>query len=218
MEVTVPGPRDVRATLDRPATTETDAGPGAETVAAVVACPPHPRMGGNRADGRLRAVASALAECGVACLRFDYGRWDEGRGERADAERAVVWARERYERVGLFGYSFGGGVAVLAAAALADDGAPVAALSTLAAAARLGESGTVDVAAAIDDVDCPAQVVYGERDDTADWAPLVERARTLGSRYGVVAVGADHHFIGQRERVGETVAGFLRNQLGAPPC
>ncbi|PSQ38374.1 alpha/beta hydrolase [Halobacteriales archaeon SW_5_70_135] len=216
MEVVVPGPRDVRATLDRPtAAGEAGAEPGTEATTAVVACPPHPRMGGTRSDGRLRAVGDALTDRGVACLRFDYGPWDERRGERADARRAVAWTRERYDRVGLFGYSFGGCVAVLAAAAVADDGGPVAALSTLAAASRVGDGRDRDAAAALGRVDCPVQVVFGERDDTADWAPLVERARTLGCE--TVAVGADHHFVGQRERVADRVGEFLRDRLGVPP-
>jgi alpha/beta superfamily hydrolase len=216
--VLVPGPRDVRATLDRPAAVAPDTAPGAGVDAAVVACPPHPRLGGKRTDGRLRAVSDALTERGVACLRFDYGDWDEGYGERADAEQAVAWARERYDRVGLFGYSFGGGVAALGAASLADDGRPVAALATLAAASRLGEGDDRDAAAAVDRVDCPTQVAYGERDTTADWRPLVERARALaaaGRPVTVVEFAADHHFVGQGQKVGGAVADFLGDPLGA---
>ncbi len=213
MDVVVPGSRDVRATLDR---ADADTDPGGD--ALVVACPPHPQMGGRRTDGRLRAVSDALAERGADCLRFDYGDWDAGRGERVDAERAVAWGRERYERVGLFGYSFGGAVAVLAAASLADADTPVAALSTLAAASRL-DAAAGDAAAALGRVDCPAQVVYGTRDDTADWAPLVERARELAATTPVETVefAADHHFVGQGAKVGRTVAGFFRDELGLPP-
>lgn len=206
MDVTVSGPRDVRATLDSP----DDEAP--ETDAVVVACPPHPQMGGRRTDSRLQAVADALGERGVACLRFDYGRWDEGRGERVDAEHAVAWARDRYDRVGLFGYSFGGAIAVLAAASLADDAA-VDALATLAAASRLGQDEVVDAVAALPRVDAPARLVYGERDDTADWRPLVERARDLGGAVETVGMSADHHFVGQRDAVGETVGSFLARRL-----
>lgn len=218
MDVVVPDPRDVRATLDRPPAGE-DTDPGTETDALVVTCPPHPQMGGNRTDSRLRAVSDALRERVVACLRFDYGDWDDGNGERADAERAVAWGRERYERVALFGYSFGGCVAVLAAAALAEDGEPVTALSTLAAASRLGEDPARDGASALERVDCPTQVLYGERDTTADWAPLVERARELSRTgpYTVVELSADHHFVGQGAKVAERVGGFMRDELGVPP-
>ena len=112
--VRVPGPREVEATLDSPAeeTTTHDA--------CVVACPPHPQMGGKRTDARLTALGEYLAERGVACLRFDYGPWDEGTGERADAGNALDWAAERYGSVGLFGYSFGSAVALLVASERAD--------------------------------------------------------------------------------------------------
>ncbi|WP_254545950.1 dienelactone hydrolase family protein [Halomarina pelagica] len=188
------GARDVRGTLDTP---------DADTDACVVACPPHPQLGGRRGDRRLTAVSDALAP-EIACLRFDYGEWDEGRGERTDAVAAVRWARERYDRVALFGYSFGGAVALLAAAE-----ADVEAASALAPASRLPAG--LDAAAALDAIDCPVQVVYGERDTTAEWEPVVERARELG--YEVEAMSADHHFVGQGGKVADRVEAFLRRAL-----
>ena len=190
--IAIPGARDVRATLDAP-----------DAPACVVACPPHPQMGGRRTDARLTAVGDALAP-DVACLRFDYGSWDEGRGERTDATNALDWASERYDRVGLFGFSFGGGVALLAAARTEPRCA-----SALAPASRLPAG--LDVAAALDDVDCPVQIVYGERDTTADWEPVVERARELGHR--VEGMSADHFFVGQTEKAADRVGGFLRERL-----
>ena len=198
--VLVPGGRDVRATLDAP---------DGEADACVVACPPHPQMGGRRTDRRLRAVSDALAERDVACLRFDYGPWAEGEGERTDARNALGWARERYDAVGLFGYSFGGAVALLAAAAESDEGTPPDAAAVLAPAARL-EAG-LDAAGAVESVACPLQVVCGERDTTVDWEPVAERARGAGAE--VVELSADHHFVGQDARVGEVVAGFLASRL-----
>jgi hypothetical protein len=195
MDVLVPGPRDVRGTLSEP---------DAEVDRAVAACPPHPQFGGNRSDRRLRAVADELLDRGIACLRFDYGDWDGGRGERADAERAVEWLRGRYDRVGLFGYSFGGAVAVLAGAALDP---PPTAVATLAPASRLGDADDLDAAAAVDRLGCPLQVVYGERDATADPVPLADRARDRG--HDVRVVSADHHFVGQTRSVAATAAAFL---------
>lgn len=191
--VVVPGPRDVRASLDAPEET---------TDHAVVACPPHPQMGGSRSDSRLQAVGEALVEQGLACLRFDYGPWDEGAGEVADAGRALDWARERYDRVSLFGYSFGGAVALLAAARA--DPAPER-VAVLSPAADLGEG--PNSAAALDDIDCPVQVVYGERDTTVDWEPVVERAEALG--HHTVGVPADHFYVGQVDRVAGLAASFL---------
>ncbi|MDT3434472.1 alpha/beta hydrolase [Haloarcula sp. 1CSR25-25] len=194
--VGMPGGRRVTASLDRPAS---------DTI--VVACPPHPQYGGTRSDSRLKAVSDALAP-DIGCLRFDYGPWDEGRGERADAENALAWASERADAVGLFGYSFGAAVA-LCAAADRDAVTEPAVLSVLAPPARLTEH--LDAVAALGAVDCPVQVVVGERDDTVDWEPVADRAADLG--HAVERLPADHHFVGQADRVGETVGPFLRDHL-----
>ena len=188
----IPGSRDVRTTLD------------GDSTRLVVACPPHPQFGGDRHDGRLRAVSDALTERDIACLRIDYGAFDNGRGERTDALAAVEWASERADAVGLFGYSFGGAVA-LAAAMDTDD---IAAVSALAPAA-----GSVDGfdPADLDTVSCPAQVVYGERDDTAEWQPVVQQAEQLG--WTVEAMAADHFFVGQQPKVGEAVGAFLAEHV-----
>jgi alpha/beta superfamily hydrolase len=194
--VHVPGGRRVVATLDSP-----------ETDRAVVACPPHPRYGGSRSDQRLRAVSDALGP-DVACLRFDYGPWDGGRGERVDAENALAWASERADSVGLFGYSFGAAVALCAAADL-DAAAEPAVLSVLAPPPALTEH--LDAVTALEAIDFPVPVVVGERDDTVDWEPVADRAAELG--HAVERLPADHHFVGQSERIGETVGPFLRSHL-----
>jgi alpha/beta superfamily hydrolase len=190
--VVVPGDRDVRASLDAP-----------DADACVVACPPHPQMGSSRTDARLRAVADALAP-EVACLRIDYGAWDEGYGEREDARNALACAREEYDPVALYGYSFGAGVALLAAAE-----AEPAALSVLAPPDALADD--LDAVAALETLDCPAQVVHGERDTTVDWEPVVEQARELGC--AVESIPGDHFFVGQHEKIGELVAEFLTARL-----
>lgn len=193
--IRIPGQRDVHGVLDG----EPDAN------RAVVACPPHPQMGGSRSDQRLQAVSEGLDARNVACLRFDYGPFDDGRGERTDAASALDWARERFETVGLFGYSFGAGVALLAAA---DAEPQPAAVSVLAPPSRL-DDGT-ETAPAVDRIGAPLQVVYGERDDTVDWQSVVERARDSGGT--VEGLPADHHFVGQGKQVGELVTAFLTDE------
>lgn len=193
--VLIPGGRDVRATLD---IAESD---GTRSDAVVVACPPHPQHRGHRGDERLTAVSDALADRGIDCLRFDYGEWDEGYGECTDADEAVGWARERYDRVGLFGFSFGGTVALVTAASWPD----LAGVCALAPTARLNAD--IDAVAALDDLvdhGVPVRVVYATRDSTADWEPVVERGETLG--IGTVAFEADHFFIGRTGNVAEAVA------------
>ncbi|TKX73602.1 alpha/beta hydrolase, partial [Halorubrum sp. GN11_10-6_MGM] len=195
--VLIPGGRDVRATLDSAASdgagaeSEGEGSGGAPRAdAVVVACPPHPQQRGHRGDERLVAVSDALTERGVDCLRFDYGDWDEGYGETTDADAAVEWARERYDRVGLFGFSFGGTVALVAAASRPD----LAAVCALAPTARLNPD--ADAVAALDDLvalGVPTRVIYGTRDSTAEWSPVVERAGELGVE--TVPFESDHFFV-----------------------
>ncbi|MES3160578.1 MAG: alpha/beta hydrolase [Halorubrum sp.] len=233
--VLIPGGRDVRATLDvaapasetaeetkSTAETETTPRPTAEgdatvddTDAVVVACPPHPEHGGHRGDERLTAVSDALTTLGVDCLRFDYGEWDEGYGECTDADNAVGWAAERYDRVGLFGFSFGGTVALVTAASRPS----IAGVCALAPTARLTPEAdavdAIDTLAARSQVDCdestdrrsPVTVAYATRDSTADWEPVVDRAETAGIT--TVAVESDHFFVGRAAEVSEMVADAL---------
>ncbi|PGF15277.1 alpha/beta hydrolase [Natrinema sp. CBA1119] len=200
-DVLIPGGRDVRGTLEEP----TD-----EPRAIVVACPPHPQQGGSRSDERLRAVSGALSEVGIVCLRFDYGSWDEGYGEREDVRNAVRWAREEYNGgddglpVGLFGYSFGASLALLAAADTDPD-----AVAVLAPTARLAAD--LDALAALESLEAPVHVCYGERDATVDWEPIVERARERGD--AVTALSGDHFFGGEHDEIAGAVGGFFERTL-----
>ncbi|GGM56252.1 alpha/beta hydrolase [Halarchaeum rubridurum] len=198
----VPGARRVVATLDEP--------PDGSN-ACVVACPPHPQYGGRRDDARLRAVGNALVARGVACLRFDYGDWDRGHGEREDARNACRWAHERYDRVGCCGYSFGGGVAALAAASV---DVPLRGVALLAPVASLdGDDGDLDVVAALADIDAPLRLVVGERDATADWRPVAAAADSVGAT--VTTLDAEHGFAGRADDAADLLAGFLADGLRA---
>lgn len=223
--VLVPGGRDVRATLD-----SADGTPPA-TDSIVVACPPHPQHGGHRSDDRLTAVGDALVDRGIDCLRFDYGPWNGGTGERADADNAADWAFDRYERVGLFGFSFGATVALAAAA----DHPTLSGVCALAPTARIAadvdedriaadvddgassddrSAAAVDAIAALDrlaDSGVSVNVMYATGDTTADWEPVVERARELGLETG--SFEAAHLFVGCADAVADAVAGTFDRWL-----
>ncbi|QLK25903.1 alpha/beta hydrolase [Natrinema zhouii] len=203
-DVLIPGSRDVRGTVSEPAD---------EPRAIVVACPPHPQHGGSRSDPRLVAVSDALVEIGIACLRFDYGAWNEGRGEREDVRNAVRWARDEYDGgdideipVGVFGYSFGASLALLASADIDPDPDAVA---VLAPAARLGDD--LDALAALETLESPVHVCYGERDTTVDWEPIVERARDRGDE--TTALAADHFFLDKADDIARGVSAFFERTL-----
>lgn len=197
--VPIPGVRAVVATHQRPADEAVNG--------CVVACPPHPEFGGHRGDPRLEAVTDRLRENDIASLRFDYGEWDEGYGEREDARNALRWAGDRYDRVGCLGYSFGGAIAILAVADFDD---AVAGVSVVAPTAELTTD--LDAVGALDAISCPVQVVVGTRDDTADWQPVADHATSLG--YDVVELEADHHFVGQHDAIADAVAPFFLTVVG----
>ena len=216
--ILLPGGRDARGTLDSASENPERPVDATESITAcVVACPPHPRDSGHRGDQRLRAVSEELRGRKIDCLRFDYGPWDGGRGERTDVLNAVEWARDRYEKVGLFGFSFGGALALSAAA----HGAHVAGVAALAPPACLGSErsdsdapdgtgiGGIDAVTDLESIPAgiPVQICYGTRDDVADVGPVVAAAEACG--FEVVEFSADHFFIGQGGKVATAVADFL---------
>ncbi len=95
------------------------------TRAGLVLCHPHPQMGGTMNAPMLLALRQALVARGWAVLRFNFrgigrseGRPSTGEEEVAETHAAIALLRERLDRlpVAIAGWSFGGAVAVRAAA------------------------------------------------------------------------------------------------------
>jgi len=201
----VPGVRDVRGSIDQ-ADRSTDGDSEKRLTAAVVACPPNPNYGGSRSDPRIQSVSNYLTGCGIDCLRFDYGEWDGGNGEQKDTRSVINWANDRYERVGVFGYSFGGTIALLSAAGISRQ---LAGVSVLAPESSISEH--YNSAEVLESIDVPTQIIYGSCDSTVDWENVVYKARNLG--YDVVELQSDHFFVGQHEQVAVTSSEFLLDKL-----
>lgn len=82
----------------------------AQPRAAAIICHPHPQFGGNRFNPVVDALFAAIGASDVATLRFDFRtEFDDGRGERLDAEAALAEIGGRVPDVPTFatGYSFG---------------------------------------------------------------------------------------------------------------
>ena len=88
----------------------------------VILCHPHPLYGGDMYDHVISTVAQALLNRGIATLRFNFrgvgesqGSYGRGQGEKKDTVAAIDYVLARPDvspdRIGLAGYSFGGGVA-----------------------------------------------------------------------------------------------------------
>ncbi len=219
--ILIPGGRDVRAVLDNADEEPTDGTPADRTKtrdgaedgvasdssvnACVVSCPPHPHHQGHRGDRRLTAVSDTLSPYGIDCLRVGYGAWDSGYGESADIDAAVGWAVERYDRVGLFGYSFGGWVALGTATSQPE----LAGTSVLAPTADVNPD--CDIVNSLDTIEGPVQVIYGSQDTTANWQSIIEQARKLS--YDVVELSANHSFVGYESVVADRVGEFFMRAL-----
>jgi alpha/beta superfamily hydrolase len=97
----------------------------AEARAVAVIAHPHPLFGGTMDNKVVTTIARAFTEAGAATYRFNFrgvggteGAHDEGRGETDDMLRVIEHARGAHAAAPLWlaGFSFGGAVAVRAAA------------------------------------------------------------------------------------------------------
>ena len=179
---------------------------------ATAVCHPHPLFGGDMNNSMVVAVCQALAETGIASLRFNYrgvgrseGKYGDGLGERTDAVAALAYLRQladvEQDKVGIIGYSFGATVALTAAD---ERVAAATAIST----PSFGQS-VPDLA-----IRCPILLISGEQDEIAPAASLTTLARTIGPQCQVTVVpGADHFWWGYEEDLAELVAQFFRQFL-----
>ena len=101
--------------------------PDAEPLALAVICHPHPLHGGSLSNKIVHQLARTFAGMGAISVRFNFrgvgdsgGEYDEGRGELDDLFAVVAWASQRWPGLPLWlgGFSFGGFIAVQAAAEL----------------------------------------------------------------------------------------------------
>ncbi|MBS0380471.1 MAG: alpha/beta hydrolase [Proteobacteria bacterium] len=207
----MPAPRAERATLSGPqgpleALIETPAEGPPRAVGVV--CHPHPLYGGNMDHKVVHTVARAFGERGAASIRFNFrgvgasaGAYDEGRGETRDALAVIEYARGRWPGLPLWlgGFSFGGAVAVLAAATSHPD---------LLVLISPGVT-KIDVTHAPGPA-CPWLIVQGDADDVVpadfvlDWARTLTPAPTLA-----LLAGAGHFFHGRITDLKDAVLRFI---------
>jgi len=179
---------------------------------AAAVCHPHPLYGGDMNNNVVVAVCRALADAGIAGLRFNYrgvgrsaGTYGDGLGERADAAAALAYLRQlpqvEQDKVGIVGYSFGATIALMAADELVT---AIAAISTPAFS-----QGVPDLA-----VRCPTLLISGEQDQIAPAAGVSALAHAIGPQCEVALIrGADHFWWGHEKELASVVAQFLRQCL-----
>lgn len=209
----IPGPAgDLQALIE----TAQDA-PGeapAPVRAFAVVCHPHPLYGGTMDNKVVYTIARAFQQCGAPAIRFNYrgvgssaGSYDEGRGETADTLAVIEYGRRRWPQAALWlgGFSFGGAVAVRAAA----QSAPQRVVLVAPAVGRVDIS---DAAAPT----APWLIVQGDADDLvpADqvlgWAAALHPAPTV-----TLLPGAGHFFHGRINELRAAVLGFMGHAASA---
>ncbi|MDE2261102.1 MAG: alpha/beta hydrolase [Gammaproteobacteria bacterium] len=196
--------------------------PADDRVAAVaspsrfgVVCHPHPLYGGTLDNKVVYTLARAFVELGVPAIRFNFrgvgasaGRYDEGRGETADALAVIAYGRERWPGASLWlaGFSFGGAVAVRAAA----QAAPERLVTVAPGITRVVMEGVASPA-------CPWLIVQGDADDVIEPAAVLDWAKRQATAPVVSLLpGAGHFFHGRLHELRATVLDFLGPQKEPP--
>lgn len=182
---------------------------------AVVLCHPHPLYGGNMDDNVLFAIDRALLANGIAAFRFNFrgvdaseGRYGGGRGEETDAVAAIDFISKQPgidpEKIGIAGYSFGGGVAFNAA--LRDGRVKALALVSPV----IPESGWKKLKG----YSRPKFYALGDSDEYYPWPEYrakIENA--LKPAEYAIFPGTDHFWTGSEAAMAGQAAGFLARSL-----
>jgi alpha/beta superfamily hydrolase len=181
---------------------------------AVVVCHPHPLYGGNMSANVVFYICQALAGAGMAALRFNFrgvgksqGEFGGGISEQEDVRAALdlVLATENIDKskIGLAGYSFGGGVA--AALAVGDERVKLLALVSPA----LPDGGEQ-----LKGYKKPKFIIVGENDDVIGQQELRALFQEIPQpRQFEIIRGADHFWGGYEEIVAEKVTRFFAKGL-----
>ena len=174
-----------------------------------VVCHPHPLYGGTLDNKVVYTLARAFVELGVPAIRFNFrgvggsaGSYDEGRGETEDALAVIAYGRQRWPGASLWlaGFSFGGAVAVRAAA----QAAPQRLVTVAPGITRVAMAGVASPA-------CPWLIVQGDADDLIAPAAVLEWARRQSTAPELrLLSGAGHFFHGRLHELRAVVLDFLR--------
>ena len=179
-------------------------------------------FGGDPDQPHIVATCEALANAGVAALRFAYRdhrpprmTLASGLADAAGAIRVLKAHPAVPERLGVVGFSFGGAVAAL----VAGRDSRVRAAVLAAAPAQMGDDAKWKPLAEISRTRARVLLVWGSRDtqvpfeNAERYAAVLSQARVPNS---IVTIdGGDHDFApaGPRAKMTETIADWMRDSL-----
>jgi uncharacterized protein len=179
-----------------------------------VVCHPHPLHGGTLDNKVVWTIARAFEQLGAPALRFNFrgvgaseGRYDDGRGETADALAVVAFGRQRFPGAALWlgGFSFGGAIAVRAAG----EAHPERLVLVAPGITRVEVDGAAPP-------QCPWLIVQGGADDVVPPGKVLDWAHTLSPAPGVrIVPGAGHFFHGRINELRDVISGFMEQSADA---
>jgi len=179
-------------------------------------------FGGDPDQPHIVATCQALANAGVAALRFAYRDHQpprmtlaSGLADAGGAIRVLKAHPDVPERLGVVGFSFGGTVAAL----VAGRDSRVRAAALAAAPARFGDDSKWKPVAELSRTRARVLLIWGSRDSQVPfenaerYAAVLSQAR-VPNRI-VTIEGADHDFApaGPRSKMTEAVAEWMRETL-----
>lgn len=178
-------------------------------VGVAVICHPHPLYGGSMDNKVVTTLARCCTDAGLAALRFNFrgvgsseGHFDQGDGETEDALTLLDWLQTAIgaRQHALLGFSFGGLVAVRAAA----QRKPMQLVTVAPALHYLGGD-------ALPGHGSPWLLVHGRDDDVVDCADTVARVQNLQPPVDVRLLdGVGHFYHGRLGDLREIVTPVLR--------
>jgi hypothetical protein len=201
--VTLAGPAgDLEARIETPQ--------GLAGVAAFgVICHPHPLFGGTLDNKVVYSLARSFHDLGLPTIRFNFrgvgksaGSYADGLGETDDAVAVVAAGREKWPDAALWlaGFSFGGAVAIRAAAQTSPE-------RLVAVAPAIKRVSVADVPPPA----CPWLIVQGDADELVDHREVLEWAAELGNPPQVALLpGVGHLFHGKLNELRDAVTSFAR--------
>jgi len=184
---------------------------GASEVAFGVICHPHPLYGGTMDNKVIHTLSRAFHEFGAPTIRFNFrgvgrstGAFADGDGETEDTLALVRWGRERWPQAEtwLAGFSFGGAVAIRAAASAK----PTRLVAVAPAVSRVDLSGVATP-------DFPWLIVQGDADELVSAQETVEWARQQSHPPHVALLaGVEHFFHGRLHELRAAVVAYLKER------
>ena len=195
----------LQALIETPVTESQGAQPAS---AFAVVCHPHPLYGGTLDNKVVYTLARALEQLGAPAIRFNFrgvgasaGSYDGGRGEAADTLAVIAYGRRRWPNAALWlaGFSFGGAVAVRAAAQAGPQ-------RLIAVAPGITTITVTDAAPPA----CPWLIVQGDADEVVPPDAVRRWVETLSPAPELHTLpGAGHFFHGRLHELREVVLAFM---------